>query len=101
MLDPKSKLCWLVGYDIHTKAYKLFNPKTKKVVFNCDVTFDETCIGLGIHKTSKVRISSLEPNTSRDFGNVTWPHTTTSFPNVLQVSQMCHMQQQEKYLFKR
>ncbi len=32
MLDPKSKLYWLVGYDIHTKAYKLFNPRTKKVV---------------------------------------------------------------------
>ncbi len=83
MLDPKFKLHWLVGCDIHTKAYKLFNPRIKKIILNCDVTFDETCIGLGIHMISKARISSLEPNTSRDFGSVTWPHTTASFPNVL------------------
>ncbi len=71
-----------MGYDIDTKAYKFFNPRTKKIILSCDFTFDKTCIGSGIHKTSKVGISSLEPNTSRDFGNVTWPHTTTSFPNV-------------------
>jgi hypothetical protein len=82
-LDPKSKLYWLVGYDIHTKAYKVYNLRTKKVVISCDVTFDEICIGPRIHKTSKVEISSLEPNTTRDFGNVTWPHTTRGFPNVL------------------
>jgi hypothetical protein len=72
-----------MGYDTHTKAYKLFNPRTKKVVLSCDVAFDETCIGPGIHKTSKARISSLEPNTSRDFGSVTWPHTTIGFPNLM------------------
>jgi hypothetical protein len=82
-LDPKSKLCWLVSYDTHTKAYKLFNPRTNKVFFSHDITFDETCIGPRTHKTSKARISSLEPNIPRDFGNVTWPHTTRGFPNVL------------------
>ncbi len=58
-LDPKSKLYWLVGYDTNTKTYKLFNPRAKKVVLSCDFTFDETCIGSRIHKTSKVGISSL------------------------------------------
>jgi hypothetical protein len=82
-LDPKSKLCWLVSYDTNTKAYKLFNPRTNKVFFSHDITFDETCIGPRTHKTSKARISSLEPNIPRDFGNVTWPHTTRGFPNVL------------------
>jgi hypothetical protein len=72
-----------VGYDAHTKAYKLYNPTTKKVVISHDVTFDEICIGPRIHKTSKAKISSLEPNTTRDFGSVTWPHTTKGFPNVL------------------
>jgi hypothetical protein len=75
-----------VGYDTHTKEYKLLNPRTKKVVFSRDITFDETCIGPRTHKTSKAtskaRISSLEPNTPRYFGNVTWPHTTRGFPNV-------------------
>ncbi len=85
-LDPKSKLCWLVGYDTHTKAYKLFNPRTKKVVLSHDITIDETCIGPRIHKTSQAKISSLEPNIPRDFGNVTWPHTTRGFPNVSQAT---------------
>jgi len=31
-------------------------------------------------------ISSLEPNASRDFGSLTWPHTTTGFPNVSQAT---------------
>jgi hypothetical protein len=45
-------LCWLVNYDTHTNAYKLFNLRTKKIVFNRDVTFDKTCIGPRTHKTS-------------------------------------------------
>jgi hypothetical protein len=67
MLDLKSKLYWLVGYDIHSKAYKLFNPRFKKVIFNCDVTFYETCIGQGIHKTLDTWISSLEPKHFKRF----------------------------------
>ncbi len=50
--NPKFKLCWLVNYDTHTNAYKLFNLRTKKIVFNRDVTFDKTCIGPRTHKTS-------------------------------------------------
>jgi hypothetical protein len=71
-----------VGYDTHTKAYKVYNPRIEKVVFSCDVTFDEICIGPRIHKTLEAKISSLQPNTTRDFGSVTWPHTTRGFPNV-------------------
>ncbi len=32
--DSRTKLCWLMGYDLHTKAYRLFNPKTKKVILS-------------------------------------------------------------------
>jgi hypothetical protein len=55
IIDPKSKLCWLVHYDTHIKTDILFNPRTKKVLlqfvgiyklFNPrtkkDVTFDKT-----------------------------------------------------------
>jgi hypothetical protein len=69
-----------VGYDIHTKAYKLFNPRTKKVVlWWCHILWN-----LYWTKNSQDMkgISSLEPNTSRDFGSLTWPHTTIGFPNV-------------------
>ncbi len=45
--DWRTKLCWLVGYDLHIKAYRLFNPRTKKVIFSQDVRFG---IGLGVEE---------------------------------------------------
>ncbi|KAH9309499.1 hypothetical protein KI387_037410, partial [Taxus chinensis] len=40
-LDDKSENCIFIGYDKHSKAYKLFNPITKKVVLSRDVVFKE------------------------------------------------------------
>jgi hypothetical protein len=40
--DSRTELCWLLGYDLHTKAYMLLNPRIKKVILNQDVRFDET-----------------------------------------------------------
>ncbi len=48
--DLRTKLCWLMGYDLHTKACRLFNPRTKKVILNQDVKFDKTHIGLGVEE---------------------------------------------------
>jgi hypothetical protein len=60
--DSKSKLCWLVGYDTHTKTYRLFNPRIKKIIFNQDVRFDEMHIGLDYDNI----VSSLEQNTTKE-----------------------------------
>lgn len=40
-LDDKSEKCIFIGYSERTKAYKLYNPKTKKFVIRRDVRFDE------------------------------------------------------------
>jgi hypothetical protein len=32
--DSRTKLCWLVGYDLHTKAYKLFNLRAFNVILS-------------------------------------------------------------------
>ena len=40
-LDNKGQKCIFVGYSEDTKAYKLFNPITRKVIFSRDVQFIE------------------------------------------------------------
>lgn len=40
-LDQKSEKTVFVGYSENTKAYKLYNPVTKKVIISKDVIFDE------------------------------------------------------------
>jgi hypothetical protein len=45
-----------------TKAYRLFNPRIKKVILNQDVRFDEMHIGLNYD----ISVSSLEQNTTKE-----------------------------------
>ena len=40
-LDDKSEKCIFVGYDEQSKAYRLFNPITRKVIVSRDVVFKE------------------------------------------------------------
>ena len=40
-LDDKSEKCIFIGYSERSKAYKLYNPVTKKMVISRDVRFDE------------------------------------------------------------
>jgi len=41
ILDPKYETCIFIGYCESIKAYKLYKPKTYKVVVSRDVIFDE------------------------------------------------------------
>ena len=41
-LDPRSKKAIFVGFSTGVKAYRLWWPKTKKIVNNCDVTFHDS-----------------------------------------------------------
>jgi hypothetical protein len=50
-----------MGYDIHTKVYRLFNPRIKKVILGQDVKFNEMHIALD----SESNVSSLEQNTTK------------------------------------
>ena len=40
-LDNKSERCIFIGYKDGLKGYKLWNPETRKVVYNRDVVFRE------------------------------------------------------------
>ena len=41
-LDDKSTPCVLIGVSEESKGYRLYNPKTKKVIKTRDVVFEET-----------------------------------------------------------
>ena len=40
-LDPKSHLCYFLGYCDNTKGYRIWDPVTSKVLIRRDVTFSE------------------------------------------------------------
>ena len=40
-LDDKGEKCIFIGYNLNSKAYKLYNLETKKVIINRDVTSDK------------------------------------------------------------
>ena len=40
-LDDRGEKCIFIGYSTHSKAYKLYNPTTKKVLESRDVIFSE------------------------------------------------------------
>ena len=40
-MDNKSERCIFIGYKDGLKGYKLWNPETRKVVYNQDVVFRE------------------------------------------------------------
>eukprot|EP00253_Pinus_taeda_P005509 PITA_05509 len=46
-LDSKGEKCVFIGYSDESKAYKLYNPSTKKLIISRDVRFieDEACDG--------------------------------------------------------
>ncbi|KAL4388518.1 hypothetical protein GQ457_09G024580 [Hibiscus cannabinus] len=52
-LDDKGEKCIFIGYSTNSKAYKLYNPVTKKVIISRDVTFDEEGMWDWSFKTQK------------------------------------------------
>jgi transposase InsO family protein len=40
-LDSKTRKCLFLGYDSESKTYRLFEPRTRKIVLSRDVVFDE------------------------------------------------------------
>ena len=41
-LQPKSKECIFTGYDMDSKAYRLYDPRTMSIIISRDVVFDES-----------------------------------------------------------
>lgn len=60
-LDPKSAECVFVGYSDTSKAYKLYNTKSRKLIVSRDVTFFETRSNQVIEKQKVTNRSALSP----------------------------------------
>jgi len=60
-LDNKGEKCISVAYSDEFKAYKLYNPLTKKVIINRDMQFieEEECDG-SLEKTINIKSSLLQ-----------------------------------------
>lgn len=71
-LDPKSKLCIFVGYCDDSKAYRLWDPETRKIIKSRDVIFNEEDKGLPIAEKQEdflefqVYFRDFETNPSED-----------------------------------
>ena len=42
--DEASEKCIFIGYSFHLKGYKMYSLKTKKVIINHDLIFDENAM---------------------------------------------------------
>uniref|UniRef100_A0A803MVY2 LOB domain-containing protein n=1 Tax=Chenopodium quinoa TaxID=63459 RepID=A0A803MVY2_CHEQI len=43
-LDPKAIKCYFIGYGCEKYGYRLWDPKNRKIVRHCDITFDESSL---------------------------------------------------------
>ena len=62
-LVPTSENVWLVGYCENTKDWRVWNPRTRKIIISRDVIFDETIL-IGDEVTnsaSEVKHNPCEP----------------------------------------
>src|SRR5277367_5022654 len=66
-LDPKAEPLVLVGYAMHTRGYRMWEPGTKRVVETKHVRFDESKIGIG-----EVREDRSEELVSYDYEERGW-----------------------------
>ena len=55
-MDRRSHMCTFVGYDMQSKAYRLYNHIRKEIIINRDVVFDESRAGLRLFATCKSQI---------------------------------------------
>ena len=83
-LDDKGEKCIFVGYSEQSKAYRLYNPITKKLIISGDVEFlEEEAWDGTLDKTNKVASSVPEENKTQDVHSTTQtdvPTTPTRAP---------------------
>lgn len=64
-LEAKSFECIFIGYSEQSKAYRLFNPTTRKVLVSRDVTFIEAEVNPPKIKTNRSALSPKAPKTRK------------------------------------
>ena len=59
-LEYKSRKCMFVGYDLQSKAYRVYDHTRKKIIITRDVVFDEKRVGL--HHLQEEPSSNIPPS---------------------------------------
>ena len=78
-LDPKSHLCYFLGYCENTKGYRIWNPVTSKVLICREVTFNEQLLYKHTEESSPSSSSSdTSPTVTLSFLDHTDPADATS-----------------------
>ncbi|KAJ4817458.1 polyprotein [Rhynchospora pubera] len=86
-LDQKSEKCVFIGYCLQSKGYRLYNPKSNKIVVSRDVMFDENATWNWSEKTqtTPVEVSIQEEfEDEEDEGNMEL-QSEPNLPKPLQV----------------
>jgi hypothetical protein len=68
-LESKTRSCLMVGFDDKSKAYRLYDPTSKRIILNRDIKFDKNLVGfqhLGLSQVSPRNMfpDSLQSNIS-------------------------------------
>ena len=83
-LDDKSEKCIFIGYSEVTKAYKLYNPSTRKVIISRDVLFREDKAWEENERTKDAPTilvdENLEDRQNNTNGNMNQVHTPNQSP---------------------
>ena len=88
-LDNKGEKCIFVGYNDESKAYKLYNPSTKKVIISKDVYFIEEEAGDGsLEKANNVK--ACIPHEDREELTATINSSTMTPSTPIQAQQSRH-----------
>jgi hypothetical protein len=77
-LDHKAEKCIFIGYSERSKAYKLYNPKTKKFLISRDVHFDENASFEEENGPAKLPIVQEEDDTYHSESAPQSPRATSS-----------------------
>ena len=65
-LDDKAEKCIFVGYSERSKAYKLYNPETNKIVVSKDVKFDESSSFYNTETEDSLKIPCIDIEDGRN-----------------------------------
>ena len=81
-LQSKTKQCFFLGYDTHSKAYRVFDPYEKRIFISRDIVFDENQIGydLASKQTPIHKEFDLFPKHSADIDTSAATFSPTELP---------------------
>ena len=79
-LDSKARKCILLGYGTETKGYRLYDVDGERILYSCNVVFEENKMGIGKEEISETEqgIEFEECSSSSEKEKSNHPNTVTA-----------------------